>query len=77
MLLYVVQEDRLGGGLSTLIDTEVLLRLLSRQSLFTLMHSLFELRVPPEFHKGEATLCTPLITGTEKRFQYRCGVCGM
>lgn len=71
ILLYVVREDRMGGGLTELIDTEVLLRLLSRQSLFTLMHSCFELRVPPEFHKGRATVCTPLISSPEKRFQYR------
>lgn len=71
LLLFVVREDRLGGGYSTLIDTEVLLRYLSRSSLFTLMHSDFELRVPPEFFKGEATLVTPLISLTEKRFQYR------
>ena len=71
ILLYVMQEDRNGGGYSTLIDTEVLLRYLSPQTLYVLMHTSFELSVPPEFFKGQEVLHAPLVSPTEKRFQYR------
>lgn len=47
-----MREDRLGGGYSLLLDTEVLVRYLSRDSLKVLLTSTFEMNVPEEFKKG-------------------------
>lgn len=74
MALYVMQEDRCGGGYSTLIDTEALNRYLSRQSFVTLLKSVFTVRVPPEFYKGTATIRTNIVTAEEKLWKYRSDV---
>lgn len=52
MCLYVVREDRCGGGHSLLLDTDVLTRYLSRQTLHILHTSNFLMNIPIEFLKG-------------------------
>jgi hypothetical protein len=61
MCLYVVQEDRCGGGHSLLLDTEVLNRYLSRASLAVLTTTEFAMNVPEEFKKGQETVTGRLI----------------
>jgi hypothetical protein len=52
MCLYVLQQDRMGGGHSSLVDAEVLVRYLSRKALRVLTAAEFDMRVPAEFQKG-------------------------
>jgi hypothetical protein len=61
MCLYVVQEDRCGGGHSLLLDTEVLTRYLSRSALQILTTTEFIMNVPEEFKKGQETIKGKLI----------------
>lgn len=71
MLLYVVRADEKGGGYSTLIDTDVLIRYMSSKTLNTLIHTEYEMKVPAEFFKGKKIHRTTLISGADMLFQYR------
>jgi alpha-ketoglutarate-dependent taurine dioxygenase len=70
MALYVVNEDQLGGGLSTLVDTEVLMRHLSPRAITTLHTTEFDIRVPPEFFKGTASIRGRILSAS-KLWRYR------
>lgn len=61
MCLYVIREDRCGGGHSLLLDTEVLTRYLSRSALQILTTTEFVMNVPEEFKKGQETITGKLI----------------
>jgi hypothetical protein len=50
--LFVMREDENQGGYSTFVDTQLLMKYLSRKALATLHSSIFTVRVPPEFFKG-------------------------
>jgi hypothetical protein len=71
MCLYVVREDRCGGGHSLLLDTEVLNRYLSRASLKVLMTTEFAMNVPEEFKKGPETTVTGKLIWAGGLWRYR------
>ncbi len=54
--LYAIQEDRLGGGISHILDGHKILARLSGQSRHILLNQKFVLRVPEEFRKGSSTV---------------------
>ena len=68
--LYVVQEDQYDGGLTTLIDTEILIRYLSRKTLRILHTKEFYMRVPQEFFKG-TNIIKGRILSYNKLWRYR------
>lgn len=72
--LYVMQEDQCGGGYSTLIDTDVINRYMSRRSLQTFLTTDFVVSVPPEFHKGVDCLSMKLITADQMLWKYRADI---
>ena len=70
ILLYVVEEDRNHGGLSTLVDSTVLLRYLSKTSLAALHKYEYEMKVPQEFFKGHTTVKGRILSAG-KLWRYR------
>lgn len=73
MSLYVVEEDKAGGGLTTLVDTATLWRYLSRRSLATLHTTEFTIRVPREFFKGSETIRGRILSAN-KLWRYRSDI---
>ncbi len=61
--LYVVQEDRYGGGITQLLDSKNLWPALSLESKEILSNTLFTLTVPAEFRQSanEETVSVPLL----------------
>lgn len=73
MSLYVVEEDKAGGGLTTLVDTVTLWRYLSRRSLAILHTTEFTIRVPREFFKGSETIRGRILSAN-KLWRYRSDI---
>ncbi len=61
--LYVVHEDRLGGGITQLLDSKSFWPALSLESKETLSKSFFTITVPAEFRQfaGQETVSVPLL----------------
>lgn len=74
MCLYVLQEDKLGGGHSSLVDTEVLVRYLSRQALRVLTTAEFDMRVPTEFQKGAVNMIRGRLIYGKGLWRYRSDI---
>ncbi|CDW92515.1 MULTISPECIES: TauD/TfdA family dioxygenase [Thiomonas] len=68
--LYVVQQDRLGGGVNLLIKSDVLLSRLSPETFQTLTMATFPIRVPEEFYKGRDRIHS-LLVDEDHNFRYR------
>ena len=50
---YVIKEDKLGGGITQIIDARNLLPLLPAKTFSVLQNSSFKIRVPDEFRKNK------------------------
>ena len=73
--MYVVREDRKGGGQSALVDTVALERNLSRNTLHVLSTTDFNMRVPVEFQKGSAgDLLRGKVMYSEGLWRYRSDI---
>jgi alpha-ketoglutarate-dependent taurine dioxygenase len=59
--LYVVQQDRHGGGLTLLLETAAVLNRISPQARQILRSTNFRFRVPPEFDKGTPHRDLPIL----------------
>ena len=70
MALFVMQDDIAGGGLTTLLDTQVLIRYMSKKSLSVLHTTEFDIRVPKEFHKDKDFIRGRILSAN-KLWRYR------
>lgn len=70
MALYVVREDRLGGGLTGVVDGRAVLARLSPATRAILRDTTFRFRVPPEFAKDRPWIEGPILD-PHGNFRYR------
>jgi alpha-ketoglutarate-dependent taurine dioxygenase len=68
--LYVVAEDRLGGGVSQFVDGQKLLQHLDGEAISILQRESFKFKVPPEFMKHHHFLEAAIID-ERGNFRYR------
>ncbi|MCJ1351199.1 MAG: hypothetical protein MMC33_001181 [Icmadophila ericetorum] len=59
---HILHPDRQGGGVFRVLRAEDLLQMLSPQTLTTLTNFEYDLRVPPEFYKGQHIVKAKLLT---------------
>jgi alpha-ketoglutarate-dependent taurine dioxygenase len=68
--LYVVAEDRLGGGVTQLVDGRELLQHLDGEAIAILQRKSFKFKVPPEFMKQQHFI-EAAILDERGNFRYR------
>ena len=68
--LYVVQQDKLGGGVNLLINTAFIVSRLSAETFRTLRMMTYPIRVPKEFLKGNERIHA-LLVDENHNFRYR------
>jgi alpha-ketoglutarate-dependent taurine dioxygenase len=61
--LYVVREDRFGGGVNLLVEVSEVLKHVSREAQEVLRSPRFRFRVPAEFDKGRPYCDAPVLFG--------------